>query len=135
MPRSGGRSKKQRTRTRLAAETAAVKDTDANSYPDLAPADEYLGAPEPEAEEPSPSPDEEESRNSSDDNEELPVEWAAPASSLAEDVMAIPSPFPPGDPVRACRDSGVPSTHHFERHYSAGLGADTGHGGGREPRG
>ena len=108
MPRSGGRSKKQRTRTRLAAEAALVGHANANFYNDLAPADEGLPAPEPEGEEPSPSPDEpagsradeEEPRNSISDNKPQPAEGTASASSLAEDVLAGPSPFPPGDPVR-----------------------------------
>ena len=108
MPRSGGCSKKQRTRTRLAAEAAPVGDANANFYNDLAPADKGMVAQEPEGEELSPSPDEpagssadeEESRNSSSDNERQPAERVASASSLAEDVLAGPSPFPPGDPVR-----------------------------------
>ena len=46
------------------------------------------------------------SKRLSDDDEPSPTDVAQPAettaqaSSLAEDVMAGPSPFPPGDPVR-----------------------------------
>ena len=81
MPRSGGRSKKQRTKIRLAAEAAPSDRPDANFLNDLAPGDDGPAASEPEAEEPNPSVDEaapneaeeEEPSNSSDDDAHFAV--------------------------------------------------------------
>ena len=110
MPRSGGRSGKQRTKTRLATEAAPSDRPDPNFFSDLAPCDDGRGTREPELEEPSPSDDgptpsepEVEEPSRSDDNsddDDQPAGVAAQASSLPEDVMAGPRPFPPGDPVR-----------------------------------
>ena len=105
--------KKQRTETRLAADAALSSSPDPNFLDALAPRGDGPETSEQEVEEPSPADDDIEVSRSDDEqpspadggepnssDNEQPAEAAAQASSLAEDVMAGPSPFPPGDPVR-----------------------------------
>ena len=100
LPRPGGGSKKQRTKTRLAAEAAPNSRPDANFFNDLAPLSPRSKSRNPSADEAAPPEPEVEEPTTSSGDVEQPAEGAAQASSLAEDVMAAPSPFPPGDPVR-----------------------------------